>query len=80
MQEYDRLLKEANEKYKREKQGAKERVSELEATIKCVRECKIPIISLTVIISFRSLQNQIELTNRRTLQIQDVASSAKPGR
>lgn len=34
IKEYERLLKEANEKFKRERQGAKERVSELEATIK----------------------------------------------
>lgn len=36
IKEYERLLKEANEKFKRERQGAKERVSELEATIKFV--------------------------------------------
>lgn len=36
IKEYERLLKEANEKFKRERQGAKERVSELEATIKSV--------------------------------------------
>lgn len=34
IKEYERLLKEANEKFKRERQGAKERVSELEATIR----------------------------------------------
>lgn len=36
IKEYERLLKEANEKFKRERQGAKERVVELEATIKFV--------------------------------------------
>jgi hypothetical protein len=36
IKEYERLLKEANEKFKRERQGAKERVAELENNIECV--------------------------------------------
>ncbi|KAF8309737.1 hypothetical protein DL93DRAFT_2085258 [Clavulina sp. PMI_390] len=57
IKEYERLLKEANEKFKRERQGAKERVNELEATIK-------------------SLQKQIDLTNKRAQQIHDVAEAS----
>lgn len=34
IKEYERLLKEANERFKRDRQGSKERVAELEATIK----------------------------------------------
>lgn len=34
IKEYERLLKEANEKFKRERQGAKERVGDLETNIK----------------------------------------------
>ena len=73
VKEYETRLRTAEEKVKRERQGYKERVLELENQIKCV-SCGRPYGSDVVLIGpfSRSLQRQRELAEKRSHQLADI--------
>ncbi len=86
VKEYENRLRAAEEKVKRERQGYKERVLELENQIRYVSELKNAwILALTCIFRFRSLQRQRELAEKRNQQLADLEAkvpqkSASPAR
>lgn len=80
VKEYETRLRAAEEKVKREKQGYKERIVELETQIKYVSPflpCKHPFLTKR---SFRSLQRQRELADKRIQQISDIENNVRSPR
>jgi len=76
VKEYEARLKAAEERVKRERQGSKERVLELENSLKCVfsmwyMDCLTSI--------FRSLQRQVEIAQKRNAQLNELTDANKAG-
>lgn len=73
VKEYESRLRTAEEKVKRERQGYKERVLELENQAKCVSSGKPYGSNVILIGSFcRSLQRQREVAEKRNHQLADI--------
>jgi multidrug resistance efflux pump len=78
VKEYEARLRAAEEKVKRERQGYKERVVELETQIKCVRprlygqmhRCSDVVSDCPLFL--RSLQRQREIADKRNQQLADI--------
>ena len=84
VKEYENRLRAAEEKVKRERQGYKERVLELENQIKYAYELNVWILA-DLYFLFRSLQRQRELADKRNHQLADIEAkvpqkSASPSR
>ena len=84
VKEYETRLRAAEEKVKRERQGYKERVLELENQIRYVSELKMPLDISRLIFRIRSLQRQRELADKRNQQLADIETKvpqkiASPG-
>lgn len=79
VKEYETRLRAAEEKVKREKQGYKERISELETQIKYVPLCFSIVwcFGLIGILLRRSLQRQRDLADRRISQLADIENQRK---
>jgi hypothetical protein len=82
VKEYETRLKAGEEKYKRERQGAKERVLELENQLRSV----VPPFTHSTFFFFlltwcdvmcRSLERQNELAQKRSAQLDNVAEANK---
>lgn len=76
VKEYETRLKLAEEKVKRERQGGKERALELETQTKCVTFGLTPCLPVADFAGSRSLQRQIELAQKRIMQLTDIIDSA----
>jgi chromosome segregation ATPase len=74
VKEYESRLKAAEEKVKRERQGGKERVQELENSLKYAM---IHYHRLSIDAAPRSLQRQLDLAQRRNQQLGEVVESSK---
>ena len=77
VKEYEARLKAAEERVKRERQGSKERVLELENSLKCVDFLFLDCI-LTLFF-FRILQRQLEIAQKRSAQLNEMVDSNKAG-
>jgi len=81
VKEYEARLKAAEERVKRERQGAKERVLELENSLKW-GFFFFSIVSATLkeptIVFFRNLQRQLDLAQKRSTQLNEIIESNKP--
>ena len=75
VKEYENRLRAAEEKVKRERQGYKERVLELENQIKYASELNAWILA-DLYFLFRSLQRQRELADKRNQQLADIEAKA----
>ncbi len=82
VKEYEARLKAAEERVKRERQGAKERVLELENSLKCVFFfCHAFCRKKTddwFFFSCRNLQRQLDLAQKRSTQLNEIIESNKP--
>jgi chromosome segregation ATPase len=85
VKEYEARLKVAEEKYKRERQGGKERILELDNQIKYVI-CMLFFIAffaftghLPRVVIRRSLERQNEIAHKRNVQLDAVTESARTG-
>jgi hypothetical protein len=77
VKEYEARLK-AGEKYKRERQGAKERVLELENQLRSANPPPTGCSSFRLSdLVYRSLERQNELTQKRSAQLVNVAEANK---
>lgn len=76
VKEYEARLKAAEERVKRERQGSKERVAELENSLKCV-SFTFRFWVYLIHGAFRNLQRQLELAQKRNNQLNDVMESNK---
>lgn len=79
VKEYEARLKAGEEKYKRERQGNKERILELETQIKSVLFLFSRDVWMTDEELDRSLERQTELALKRNAQLDNVAEVAKAG-
>jgi len=79
VKEYEARLKAAEERVKRERQGSKERVAELENSLKYVSFFHFSFLGMVYLIhgTSRSLQRQLELAQKRNNQLNDVMESNK---
>lgn len=79
LKELEQRLKLAEEKLKRERQGAKERVAELQATVKSVI-FSFPLEGVTVlmvVMDNRNLEGQVAGARRRDVQLGDVLAETE---
>ncbi len=74
--EFEKLLKQANERVKAEKQGGKERAQQLEQTVRCVGRSEWRHTMLTPG-GYRGLQEQLKQTNVRNERLSSFLSAAK---
>ena len=72
------LLKQAEEKVKRERQGGKERALELETQIKYVRPCPMSfcVMDCADMVFHRRYQRQIDIAQKRISQLNDIIDGA----
>ncbi|KAG6810609.1 hypothetical protein H0H92_011161 [Tricholoma furcatifolium] len=77
VKEYEARLKAAEEKVKRERQGGKERVTELESNLKCVTSFEILWKNRMIYARARSLQRQFDLAQKRNQQLTEVLEANK---
>ncbi len=75
VKEYEARLKAAEERVKRERQGSKERVLELENSLKCVFVCSW-VISLIIC---RGLQRQLDIAQKRNALLNELTDANKAG-
>ena len=78
VKEYESRLKAAEERVKRERQGSKERVAELENNLKSVPFFLIDFDHGADECRYRSLQRQFELAQKRNQQLNEVIDNTKP--
>ena len=81
MKEYEARLKAAEERVKRERQGSKERVLELENSLKYFSfsfdDSYLLIDFILFYCGFRSLQRQLEVAQKRNTQLNEIIDTNK---